>query len=204
MQINLKESTMRRVLLLAILSTILVPATLFAQMNGNSRYVGVGGSWSLTDSTDPDDSPGANLKLGYHAHRMLDIEVNFDWIDGFEDSEGFSVLDTEVGYHTEMEIMTAMVGLKGYFPIPSDVVRLSVVAGGGLMYADYEVRMNDGVGNPIVDDDELDFCGKVGLALDVYATTNFSIGAEGNYTIGVEDLNGLDFWHFTLGVGYHF
>ena len=194
---------MKRLLLTVLLSSILIPTTLFAQTNGNGFYIGAGGSWSLTDSTDPYDSPGANLNLGYHTHRLLDIEVNFDWIDEL-DSEGFSVLDTDVGYYMEMEIMTAMVGLKGYFPIPSDVVRLSVVAGGGLMYADYEVRLNSGASNLIVEDDELDFCGKVGLALDVYATPNFSIGAEGNYTIGVEDLNGLDFWHFTLGVGYHF
>ena len=195
---------MKSLLLTVLISSVLIPSTLFAQMNGNRYYAGAGGSWSLTDSTDPDDSPGANLKLGYHAHRMLDIEVNFDWIDEFEDSGRFGDLDTGAGFRTETEIMTAMVGLKGYFPLPSDVVRLSVVAGGGLMYADYEVRMIDGAEKIILEDDDLDFCGKVGLALDVYATPNISIGAEGNYTIGVEDLNDLDYWHFTLGAAYHF
>jgi hypothetical protein len=195
---------MKSVFLTVVLSSILIPATLFAQMNGNSFYIGAGGSWSITDSTDPDDSPGANLKLGYHAHHMLDIEFNFDWIDRFEDSESLNILDTELEYQTEMEIMTFMFDLKGYFPIPSDIVRLSVVAGGGLMYADYETRTSVGMIDVTVDDDELDFCGKLGLALDIYAAPSFSIGAEGNYTMGVEDLDDVNYWNFSLGVAYHF
>ena len=195
---------MKSVFLTVVLSSILIPATLFAQMNGNSFYIGAGGSWSITDSTDPDDSPGANLKLGYHLHRMLDIEFNFDWIDKFEDSEGIQAWDTPLGNLLEATIMTGMIGLKGYFPIPSDIVRLSVVAGGGLMYLDYDVREYEGLAPRIVEKDELDFCGKLGLALDVYPTPSFSIGAEGNYTMGVEDLDDVNYWNFSLGVAYHF
>jgi hypothetical protein len=195
---------MKRMLLIACMAVILIPATLYAQPVENRFFIGAGGSWTITDSTDAEDSPGANFKLGYHAHRLLDIEFNFDWIEKFEERETVVFMNIPPNFRSELEIVTAMAGLKGYFPIPSDIVRLSVVVGGGLMYADVQVWDNNGILRSDVSDDELDFCGKVGLAFDVYVIPQFSIGAEGNYTFGIEDLNGLDYWNFNLGVAFHF
>ena len=195
---------MKKLLLAACMVTILIPASLCAQSPESTFYVGAGGTWAFTDSSDSIDSPGLNLKLGYHAHRLLDLEFNFDWIDKFENGGQVMVMGVPVDYREQLEVMTFMVALKGYFPIPSDIMRLAVVAGGGLMYADYNLRVSDGMDSFTGSEDEIEFCGKLGLAFDYFVAPEFSIGAEGNYTFGVEDLSDLEYWHFALGVAYHF
>ena len=195
---------MKRLLLLVCIATFLAPITLHAQPAKKNFYLGAGGTWAVTDSSDPYDSPGLNLKFGYHAHRLLDLEFNFDWIDKFENGGQVLVMGVPVDYREQLEVMTFMVALKGYFPIPSDIMRLAVVAGGGLMVADYNLRVSDGVDSLTGSEDEIEFCGKLGLAFDYFVAPEFSIGAEGNYTFGVEDLSDLEYWHFALGVAYHF
>ena len=152
-------------------------------------YVGAGGSYAVENFDDDDDfeninydnSWGINAKVGYHLHKLLDLEFNFDYLDEFEGDAG-----------TDVEVMTYMIGLKGFFPIASEKVKLSVVAAGGLMYAE--------AGS----DDETDGCAKFGLGLDYFLIQNFSAGIEGNYTLGFGDLDEIRYFNFTLGVAYHF
>jgi hypothetical protein len=91
-----------------------------------------------------------------------------------------------------------MIALKGYFPISTTKTRLSVIVGGGMMYA----ALNSEVSDYSPDDTEL--CAKVGLGLDFFATPDISFGIEGNYTLGFNDLEEIRYFNFTLGVAYHF
>jgi hypothetical protein len=133
------------------------------------------------EGVDFDDSWGLNAKIGHHLHELLDIEFNFDYLDKFEGDAGVDV-----------EVMTYILGLKGFFPIASEKVKLSVVAGGGLMNADAD------------SDNEIDGCAKFGLGFDYFIIQNFSAGIEGNYTLGFGDLDEIRYFNFTLGVAYHF
>lgn len=152
-------------------------------------YVGAGGSYAVEnfdddddfEGVDFDDSWGLNAKIGYHLHELLDLEFNFDYLDEFEGDAG-----------ADVEVMTYMLGLKGFFPIASEKVKLSVVAAGGLMYAE--------AGS----DDEIDGCAKFGLGFDYFFIQNFSAGIEGNYTLGFGKLDEIRYFNFTLGVAYHF
>jgi hypothetical protein len=154
-----------------------------------SLYVGAGGSYAVENfdedgdfiNTNYDNSWGVNAKVGYHLHELLDLEFNFDYLEEFEGDAGVDV-----------EVMTYMFTLKGFFPIASEKVKLSVVAGGGLMYAE--------AGS----DDEIDGCAKLGLGFDYFLIQNFSAGIEGNYTLGFGDLDDIQYFNFILGVAYHF
>ena len=58
-------------------------------------YVGAGGSYAVEDfdnSPDFDNSWGVNAKIGYHTHPLLDIEVDFDYLNNFE----YNAIDLEI------------------------------------------------------------------------------------------------------------
>ena len=176
---------MKKHLFFAVLVVVIFYSTsLYAgQDHLDHFYVGIGGSYAVEDfddSPDFDNSWGANAKIGYHTHPLLDIELNFDYLNKFE----YNIVD--------LEIFTCMFVLKGYFPVSTEKVKLSTVVGAGLMHADFK------------SDDEIDLCGKVGLGLDFFAFQDISLGIEGNYTFGFGDLDEIRYFNFTIGAAYHF
>jgi len=97
-----------------------------------------------------------------------------------------------------------MLVIKGYFPIDSDMVRLSAVVGGGIMAADFDSHL-DWRG------DDADVCVKLGLGLDVFVSQEVSLGFEGSWTTGIDnisssgkDFGDIEYFNFTLGAAYHF
>jgi opacity protein-like surface antigen len=182
-------------------------APLYAEQIGDKNfYAGIGGTWALEDFKGGgyDDTWGMNFKFGYNLHPMADIEFDFDVLDEFEEVEGFSSQNAGVNGDANLNVRTYMVALKGYFPISSDQVRLSVVVGAGIMTvdSDFQAGLDGGFRRDGID--ETDPCGKVGLALDFYATREISIGVEGNYTLGFFDVEDIRYFHFILGAAYHF
>ena len=168
---------------------IFFSTSLYAQQADVKKfYVGAGGSYAIEDfdGGDFDNSWGVNVKFGYNLHPLVDIEFDFDYLNEFEDR----------GY--DLNIMTYMIALKGYFPISTEKVKLSVVVGGGIMYADLDSEVSAYL------PDETELCAKIGLGLDFFATPDISFGIEGNYTLGFNDLEEIRYFNFTLGVAYHF
>jgi len=191
----------------ALMMVTFFSTSLYAQQADVKKfYVGAGGSYAIEDFDvgDFDNSWGVNVKFGYNLHPLLDIEFDFDYLDKFEYSDEFEFSGMNIEGNADLNIMTCMIALKGYFPISTEKVKLSVVVGGGIMYADldYKVSVN---GSSISDShDETELCGKVGLGLDFFATPDISFGIEGNYTLGFNDLEEIRYFNFTLGVAYHF
>jgi len=188
---------MKKHLFFAVLVVVIFSSTsLYAgQDHLDHFYVGAGGSYAVEDfdnSFDYDNSWGVNAKIGYHTHPLLDIEVDFDYLNNFEYSETYKVFGTRFEEEGEVEIFTCMFVLKGYFPISTEKVKLSTVVGAGLMHADFK------------SDDEIDLCAKVGLGLDFFAFQDISLGIEGNYTFGFGDLDDIMYFNFTIGAAYHF
>jgi len=177
---------MKRDLFCAVLVLVVVIfscTSLYAEQDPLDHfYVGAGGSYAIEDfdtSTDFDNSWGVNAKIGYHTHPLLDIEFDFDYLSKFECDA------------VDLEILTYMIALKGYFPISTEKVKLSTVVGTGIMHADANA-------------DETDWCGKIGLGLDFFTTQDISLGIEGNYTFGFGDLDDIGYFNFTIGAAYHF
>ncbi len=174
--------------------------SLYAQQTERKQfYIGAGGSYAVENFYDDaqfENSPGVNLKFGYHLHPLADIEFDFNYLDEFESP------DNQLDYN--LSVTTYMFVMKGFFPINSEVVRLAVVVGGGVMAADFDSHLN-GTG------DDADLCYKLGLGLDVFATQAVSFGFEASWTNGIDNLSGnerdfgrVEYFNFTLGAAYHF
>jgi Outer membrane protein beta-barrel domain len=204
---------MKKHLFFAVLVVVIFSSTsLYAgQDHLDHFYVGAGGSYAVEDfddSPDYDNSWGVNAKIGYHTHPLLDIELNFDYLNNFEYSETYKVLGTRFEGEVDLEIFTCMFALKGYFPISTEKVKLSTIVGAGLMQADskYEFSISELPDETSISgsDDEIDLCGKIGLGLDFFTTQDISLGIEGNYTFGFGDLDDIMYFNFTIGAAYHF
>ena len=171
-------------------------------------YIGAGGSYAIENfddiGIDFDNTWGINAKIGYHFDPLLDIEFNYDYLHKFEGDDSLSVGGTTVDVDVDIKVMTYIVALKGYFPFSTEESKLSVVAGVGLMYADFDIQGSVDEISASVSNDEIDGCAKLGLGLDYYLTQNFSAGLEGNYTFGFDDLKDIQYFNFTLGLAYHF
>ncbi len=175
---------MKKHLFFAVLVVVIFSCTsLYAgQDHLDHFYVGAGGSYAVEDfdnSPDYDNSWGVNAKIGYHTHPLLDIEFDFDYLSEFEANA------------VDLEILTYMIVLKGYFQQSTEKVRLSTIVGTGIMHAD-------------ANGDETGWCAKVGLGLDFFTFQNISLGIEGNYTFGFDDLDEIGYSNFTIGAAYHF
>jgi opacity protein-like surface antigen len=171
-------------------------------------YIGLGGSYQITNfdlededrAWDEDDFDwdsnawGVNAKFGYWMTRNVAFQFDVDYISRID--WDYKPDDTLSG---EVEILTGILSLKGYFP-NTTVVRPFVIAGVGILYYDIDF---DGRSD-FTDDDEMSVCFKLGGGLDWFITQAVSIGLEGNYTAGVDDVEGVEYFNFILGAAYHF
>lgn len=176
------------------------------QTDGDKFYIGIGGSFVAEDfdMNGFDDSWGGNVKIGYSFHPLADIEFVFDYLDTFDYAESYDLYGYTVDERAELDIRTYMIALKGGFPISSERGKLFVVVGAGLMTADLDAHVSVNGFPASASTDDTDFCGKVGLGFDLFATPNISIGVEGNYTLGFSDLEDIGYFQYTLGAAFHF
>lgn len=200
---------MRKILIcLALTSMVIFFATSSARSaEEKSLYVGLGGSYAIEnfDGGDYDNSWGVNAKVGYSFHPLADLEFVVNYLDEFEDDlDGLDIPVMNIDGESSLSVTTYMIVVKGYWPIPSDKVRLSALVGGGLMHADSDADLHIANISYSGSYDDTDFGWKVGLGLDFFATPELSLGLEGNYTLGVNDLDGLEYFDITLGFAFHF
>jgi opacity protein-like surface antigen len=165
-------------------------------------YVGIGGSHQGNNFDDDavewdNRSWGVNANFGYRLTPAVSFQFDVDWVPEVE-----GVLKSNPSLGGEVEVQTAILSLKGYFPT-SKPVKPFIIAGFGILH--YNVDLNDNTqGLVVVDDDETDLCLKIGAGVDVFINQSFSIGFEGNYTAGREKVDAIEYWNLTLGAAYHF
>lgn len=193
--------------ILAIL--LLVIAALFfagnVQADEKQYYVGIGGTYMFPnfdyeDVVDWDNHAwGANAKFGYRLARTLYIQMDVDYVFPID---GILKSDESVG--GDVEILTGIVSLKGYFP-RFTIIRPYVIAGAGIMH--YNVDYNDGARAAdlsLPDDEETSLCFKVGGGVDFFITDFLSFGIEGNYTGGLEEVDEVRYIHVGAGINFYF
>jgi len=167
-------------------------------------YVGIGASHQGInfddDAVDWDNSTwGINAKFGYRLTPVVSFQFDVDWIPEVDGE-----LKSAPSLNNEVEVHTGIFSLKGYFP-NSKPVKPFIIVGAGIMH--YHFDLNPGaqsLGEGGNDDDETDLCLKIGGGVDVFINQSFSIGLEGNYTAGRENVDGVEFWNFILGAAYYF
>lgn len=164
-------------------------------------YVGLGGSYQITnlDSEDvfdwDDNSWGVNAKFGYRLTPGVSLQFDIDYIPEIE-----GVYKPDHSVVEEVEVLTGIFSLKGYFPV-SKPVKPFVIAGAGILH--YDIDLNDeamSLGYYLDDDDETSLCFKIGGGVDVFINESFSIDLEANYTAADD----VEYYNFILGAAYHF
>jgi opacity protein-like surface antigen len=177
-------------------------ASLAQQSDFKHFYLGIGGSYAIEDFQDVhplDDSWGVNAKLGWRFHEDISLQFDFDYLDKFE-GDG-----KQEQFQGEVKVLTYFLSLKGYFPINYYNIRPFIIAGGGVMYADADLKSSSG-SEPSFAPHDTGVGFKIGGGFDYFINENFSVGIEGNYTFGAPDtkLNDVRYYHGILGVSYHF
>lgn len=158
---------------------------------------GVGYAWENFDTddldnlglnVDVDDSWGFNLFVGYRLMRYFALEGNYNWYDDFK-------VDVN-GFNFDVGIWTLMLDLKAMVPVYNDRLVPYVRLGGGYMSADADMSGTDF--------DENDFAWNLGAGADYFVTDKVSLGLDGKYVWGTDDLDNLEYFVGTVRVAYHF
>jgi len=89
-------------------------------------------------------------------------------------------------------------------PFDLQKVKPYFVVGGGIMNASLDVSASIPGASASSSDDETDICGKIGLGVDYFITDQISVGLEGAYWTGFNDLDNIRFYTVTAGVAFHF
>ena len=190
------------------------PNTVASSNRGIGPYIGIGGSYAYEDfdlgklglSVDFDNTYGLNLKVGYHFNRLFSLEFNFDFLPGFECDDSITYLGfVPINMNAEVDITTYMLAGKISPDFGSEIIRPFVVAGFGIMHSEIDVAILIDE-YPILDTnfEEVDICAKIGAGIDFFVNENISIGLEGNYVLGIGNVDIFRYMKYTLGVAYHF
>jgi hypothetical protein len=188
--------------------TMCFSTPLYAQQaDVNHYYIGAGASYVMENfNSEFDDTWGINAKVGYHLHPQIDIEVDYNYLSGFDDEDKWGSSGTSFETDLEYEVETYMFVVKGYFPSPTEKARLGVIVGAGIMDVDADAKLKVDEMSYSGGEHEADLCGKVGLGADLFATPDISFGIEATYTFaGFDDLpENIEYFNFTAGIAYHF
>jgi len=195
-------------------------STAYAQDSG--FYIGAGGSYALEsfDVEDSDDlesmglkmdfgnSYGLNLKAGYCFSELFALEFNFDYLPSFEWDDRGSYQGFAIAVDSELKLMTYMLAGKLSPDFGFKKVKPYILAGIGMMDGDIDMSVSaSGYGasaSTSASESDSDLCSKFGLGMDFYINDNVSLDFEGSYVLGFNDMDGMDYFHFTLGIAYHF
>ncbi len=147
-------------------------------------------------NVDSDNAWGLNLFVGYRFMRYLAIEGNFNWYDDFEIDVDGNVFGIPISGEFDIEIWTLIIDLKAMYPVFNDRLVPYLRLGGGFMEAEI-----DGEG---LDEDENDFAWNFGGGVDYFLTDLVSLGLDGKYVWGTDDLDDLQYFVGTVRIGFHF
>jgi opacity protein-like surface antigen len=148
---------------------------------------GVAYAWENFDGDfDFDDAWGLNAFAGYRFMRHIALEGNFNWYDDFESDST----------NANVEIWTLMLDLKAMYPVYNDRLVPYLRVGGGYM----DVKASAGS----LDANNEDFAYNFGGGVDYYVTDQVSIGLDGKYVVGTEDLDAVEYFVGTINAAFHF
>ena len=181
-------------------------------------YIGIGGTFAKQDfdtgdldrelagtglSADFDDTWGLNVKAGYKFNRYVAAELALDYLPNFKWSVATRVGGTPLSGELTVDVMAWTISAK-ISPFDSQKIKPYFVVGGGIMHASADATVSIPGASASSSDDETDLCGKIGLGVDFFVTDQVSLGLEGAYFAGFNDLDNIRFYTVTAGVAYHF
>lgn len=219
----MKKQFLSSAVIVAVLLTVSWSAPAQA---GNGFYLGIGGSYAVSEIDTNDisvldevdikidfgDTYGFNARLGWRLIDLLALELNFDYLPGFESddiSEIIDIIDIPLNAQADMEVMTLMVGAK-LIPLRPGPFELSIFGGIGLMKAELDVsaRGSDSFSAASVSADDTLVCGELGLGLGVALGDRATLNVEGSYVGALGEFSeyeyGIGYMLITAGIDFYF
>jgi len=215
-------------MVIGIVAAVLLMAPGLAPAAEIGPYIGIGGTFAKQDfdtgdldrelagtglSADFDDTWGLNVKAGYKFNRYVAAELALDYLPNFKWSVATRVGGTPLSGELTVDVMAWTISAK-ISPFDSQKIKPYFVVGGGIMHASADATVSIPGASAYGDisysssDDETDLCGKIGLGVDFFVTDQVSLGLEGAYFAGFNDLDIIGFrprfYTVTAGVAYHF
>ena len=174
--------------------TLLIIAVLFltTPVYAEDVYVGIGGTYAYENfdvGVDFGDGSGINLKAGYVLNDNVAIELSYDYLQDFDYS------DAVVSAEADIETLMAAVKIS-----TGEELRTYLIGGLGVMRGELIAEafgLRDSAS-------ENDLCAKAGAGIDYFVTDEVSVGVEGAYVWGFNDLEGVEYTQIICGVSYHF
>ena len=153
-------------------------------------YVALSGVAALEDFKDQgsvDDSLGLDLRAGVRLHPHFATELAFQWIEGFDVSNG--------GNLNEIEIWTLTGNVKAY--LLTGQVQPFAMLGMGVMESEKEL-----IGGLVREDTV--FVARLGGGLDFYASKNVVLVLEASYVLPAPSIEELKYLSLSWGFQYRF
>ncbi len=196
---------------------------------GSGFYLGVGGSYAfseidndtlsdltgISDLEDLDinidfgDTYGFNARLGWRPLNFFALELNFDYLPGFDAGNTLTLFDLPVSVDTSIDIMTLMLDAK-LIPLRLGPVEFSIFGGVGAMKADLDLTASSAWRGERVAASTSDtlVCGELGIGVGVALGRHINLGVEGSYVGGFGDVGdynyGIGYFLITGGIDFYF
>lgn len=137
------------------------------------------------ETIDKEESFGFNFKAGYSFLKYISLEIDYDFIEGFE---GYFKHDNNY-FYADMQIFTLMPMFKT--STGTERYKNYFSTGFGYMNVDYGYVKTD-------------LCWKAGIGLDYFFIENFSLGANLNYSVGFGDVKFIEYYNGSLNLSFIF
>jgi opacity protein-like surface antigen len=189
---------------LGVAGLLLLLSTVARAQEGYSRegiYAVASGSYAFAIFKDqfeegfkvqvnPDNSLGFDLRAGYRLHPHVAMELELEWLDGFE-------LDLAGATQSEIETLGLSYNFKPYFM--TGKVQPYLLVGVGILRAKFKV-------NPVpsISQRQTDFAARFGGGVDAYVTENVALNLGVTYVLPSGQLSEIDHVSLAWGVMYRF
>ncbi len=143
---------------------------------------------------DVDDSPGFTAWLGQRLSRWGAVEVQWEWMDGFEVE---NVTDNNTrSADFETHALTVNGRFYPFFAVHPLEGRIQpfVKVGGGFIHVDLDSSQGK-------DDDDNAFVGRFGGGVEGYITPEFGLALGVDWVVPADDFNGIDYRYVSLHLG---
>jgi opacity protein-like surface antigen len=173
-------------------------------------YLGLGGVYAFEDldgdaaqlglpnppypsSFEPnfDDSAGINLRGGYRLAPHFAVELEYEWLEGFDDK----------GARPQLEVDSHLVLLDAKVFALTGRLQPYAKAGVGVHITNLEI-VDDAYDKPW--EGSTGFAARFGIGVDYYLTPHWLLELEGNYLVGTGDAKYFDYGGLMLGAQYRF
>jgi hypothetical protein len=161
----------------------------FEEFGYDIDNLGVGVAFEGNFNPGFDDSAGIDVLLGYRVHPGVDVEFQYEWLEGFDSTRGDPPLEID----THLVVFNARGFLLTGRWQPYGLVGAGVlIANTEIVHSSFKKPFDTDVG-PVF---------RFGGGLDFYATPHWVIGLDGAYLLAIADVKHAD--HGTLALKFRY